>query len=364
MKRRIGLSLYPDHSDYEEDREYLKKGYDLGFSRIFMSMLEVSEGKQAVANKFKKVIAYGKSLNYEVILDIAPSVFDQLEISYDDLSFFSELGADGLRLDVGFDGNKEALLTYNSQNLIIELNMSNDVAYLDNILTYKANKPFLYGCHNFYPQAGSALPLDFFVKCSQRFRKEGLKTAAFVSSQVGSLGPWDINDGLPTLEMHRYLPIEVQVKHMFATGLVDDVIIGNAYASDEELKKVSEVNRYQLELEVELNKDNSEVENEIVLDNQHFRRGDITENMVRSTVVRKKYGLKDNPAHDHSNEYNLGDVVVGNDDFGKYKNELQVILKNQKDSRKNLVGRIVEQEQFLIDYIQPWTKFKFKKKGE
>ena len=29
-----------------------------------------------------------------------------------------------------------------------------------------------------------------------------------------------------------------------------------------------------------------------------------------------------------------GDVVVGNDAFGKYKNELQVVLEPHQDSRK------------------------------
>ena len=52
-------------------------------------------------------------------------------------------------MDTGFDGNKEAMLTFNPFGVAIELNMSNDVAYLDNILTYEANRPFLYGCHNF-----------------------------------------------------------------------------------------------------------------------------------------------------------------------------------------------------------------------
>ena len=84
-----------------------------------------------------------------------------MEISYDDLTF-QRIRADGIRLDTGFDGNKEAMLTFNPFGVAIELNMSNDVAYLDNILTYEANRPFLYGCHNFYPQAGTALPYDFF----------------------------------------------------------------------------------------------------------------------------------------------------------------------------------------------------------
>lgn len=43
MKRSLGVSLYPDHSDLDEDKEYLKLAQKYGFTRIFMSMLEVTE---------------------------------------------------------------------------------------------------------------------------------------------------------------------------------------------------------------------------------------------------------------------------------------------------------------------------------
>ena len=101
-----------------------------GFGRIFMSMLEVTEGKEVVKKKFKELIFFAKDLGYETILDVAPNIFEELGISYDDMSFFHELGADGIRLDLGFDGSKEAMLTYNPFGVAIELNMSNDVAYL------------------------------------------------------------------------------------------------------------------------------------------------------------------------------------------------------------------------------------------
>ncbi|HCO73207.1 MAG TPA: DUF871 domain-containing protein, partial [Enterococcus sp.] len=39
MKREIGLSIYPDHSDPLLDQDYLKKAAALGYSRLFMSML-------------------------------------------------------------------------------------------------------------------------------------------------------------------------------------------------------------------------------------------------------------------------------------------------------------------------------------
>ena len=285
-----------------------------------------------------------------------------LGISYDDLSFFNEMGATGIRLDMGFDGAKEAMLTFNPYHLAIEINMSNNVAYLDNIMTYQPNAPFLYGCHNFYPQKGTGLDYDFFVKCSQRFKQQGIRTAAFINSHDATIGPWSINDGLCTLEMHRNLPIDVQAKHLFATNLIDDVIIGNAYASCEELAALSKINRYQLELNVEVFNQTTDIEKNIMFNEQHYRRGDITKQAVRSTEVRKKQVDKDISSHDNLVSLQLGDVVIGNNLFGKYKGELQIILEECYDERKNKVGRVVTEELFLISYIDAWTKFKLKEK--
>lgn len=360
MKRELGISIYPDHSDPAKDRAYVKKAADLGFTQLFMSMLEVQEGKKETAKKFKSIIGYARDLGFEVILDINPGIFKQLGISYDDLGFFAKLGASGIRLDEGFDGLKESLISYNPYGLNIELNMSNNVAYLDNILSYQANQPYIYGCHNFYPQSGTGLPYDFFVKCSERFKKHGIKTSAFVTSQDAAGGPWNVNDGLPTLEMHRHLPIDLQARHLFATGLIDTVIIGNAYASDEELERLAAIDRYCITLNVKYVPEVNPIEVKILEDNLHFRRGDITDNAIRSTQVRVKYADEPNVPHDNEQQFERGDIVVGNDEFGRYKNELQIILQPQIDSRKNLVGKIPQDELFMLDYIEPWSKFKFK----
>ncbi|WP_179394609.1 DUF871 domain-containing protein [Lacticaseibacillus absianus] len=359
MERRLGISVYPDHSDEAQNEAYLRLASQYGFSRLFMSMLEIKGDQAQVVAKYHRLITLAKTLGFEVILDVAPAIFTALGVSYDDLSFFKSLGADGIRLDEGFDGKKEALLTYNPEHLIIELNMSNDVAYLDNILSYQANKPFLYGCHNFYPQAGTGLPEDFFMQCTARFKRQNIRTAAFITSASGAIGPWNVNDGLPTLEVHRALPIEVQAKSLFATGLIDDVIIGNAYASEAELKSLSALDRYQVVFKVALQPAANPVEREIVLANQHVRRGDIAAQMIRSTETRKRYSGEANPPHDADHAFKRGDVVIGNDRFGKYKNELQVVLTPHQDARKNLVGHIDAAELGLLDFIGPWSKFKF-----
>ena len=133
-----------------------------------MSMLEVQGSPEETQAKYKKIIDYGNKLGYQTFLDVSAQLFKKLEIDYSDLKFFADIGASGIRLDEAFDGATEAMLSYNPYGLIIELNMSNNVDYLNNILSYQASQPFIYGCHNFYPQRGTALPYDFFLDCSTR----------------------------------------------------------------------------------------------------------------------------------------------------------------------------------------------------
>ena len=106
MRRKLGISIYPDHSDPARDRAYLELAARHGFERIFMSMLEVAGGRDAAVAKFSDIISFAHGLGYEVVLDVAPNIFDELGVSYDDLGFFHELGADGIRLDTGFDGRR------------------------------------------------------------------------------------------------------------------------------------------------------------------------------------------------------------------------------------------------------------------
>lgn len=358
--RQIGLSIYPDHSDEKKDEAYLLLGEKYGFTRIFMSMLEAKD-VEATEAKFSKIIKFGNEHGFNTTLDVSPRIFDQLGISYTNLSFFKKLGVSAVRLDQGFDGITEADLTYNPEGLIIELNMSNDTGYLDNILSYQANKPFLYGCHNFYPQVGTGLEDEFFKRCTERFKSRGIHTAAFVSSQVGDQGPWNVNDGLPTRESDRYLPVEVQAKSMFMSGLIDDVIIGNAYASESELKKLGELNRYKLGFSIDTVKDINDVESKILFEENHYRRGDSNALVARSTMSRVKYREVENPEHDNRDQFEVGDILIGNDAFGVYKNELQVVLKPHKDIRKNKVASIKKEELPLLKYLYPWTKFTFNK---
>ncbi|MGY3749243.1 DUF871 domain-containing protein [Vagococcus acidifermentans] len=356
---KLGISIYPERSTFEQDKAYLDLAHQYGFKRVFTSLLQIKGDKEQVLADFKKVVDYANSLDFEVMVDIAPSLFEQLNISYDDLSFFAEMGADGIRLDVGFTGSEEAKMTRNPYGLKIEINMSSGTSYVDNIMSYSPNTANLLGSHNFYPHRYTGLSYEHFLFCSEKFRKYNLNTMAFVNSHDATFGPWPTQDGLCTLEEHRNLELSTQVKHLMLTGLIDDITIGNAYASEAEIKAMSEAFFSEFPtVKVDVHEDITDDERICLFDSLHSYRGDRSAYVLRSTMTRIYYKDKPFPAH-NTVAIKKGDVLIDNVGYGQYKGETQIALTEmENDGRVNVVGKIAADELFLLDYLKPWSSFK------
>ena len=358
---KLGVSIYPDKTSEKEIYDYLEKAAECGFSRIFSCLLSVEDTKENIIKKFKNINEFARNKGFEIIVDVSPRVFDDLGISYKDLSFFKEIGADGLRLDAGFSGSEESLMTFNPEGLKIEINMSNNTNYIDTIMDYQPNKENLIACHNFYPHRYSGLNFNHFMKCTERFNKYGLRTSAFITSQNdNTFGPWPVTDGLPTLELHRKLPIEVQAKHLIALGNINDIIISNCYPSSDELDRLSKMRKDMVTFDVVLNKETPEIERKILFEEIHFNRGDFSDNLIRSTQSRVKYKGHEFKLFNAPKMIKKGDIIIESSEYGHYAGELQIAVNDMENSGKsNVVGRIKDEELFIIDYIKPWQKFSF-----
>lgn len=364
--RQLGISLYPDTSDFDEDIAYLKLARKYGYSRIFTSLLQVEgDAENGSLAKFKKTIKYANELGFKVVVDINPALFKDLGITYTDLHFFADLGVWGLRLDEGFSGLEEAQMTRNPYGLKIEINMSAGTNYLHSIMSYHPLRDNLLGCHNFYPQSYTGLSDANFVKYSQPYFDYDLHTAAFVTSHVATRGPWPVSEGLPTMESDRNRPIATQVQHLLMTGMVDDVIIANAYASERELADVAaSFNAPMPQITVDLVDDATETERGIVLngiDGKHLYRGDASDYLVRSTLPRIKYAKEAIPSRHQTENFSRGDIIVVNDDYSRYKGEMQIALcEFPNDGRRNVVGHITASDMVLLDLLKPWMTFALK----
>lgn len=358
---KLGISIYPEKTSDELIYNYIDSASKYGFSRIFSCLLSVDDTRENIKNKFKKINDYAKEKGFEIIVDVSPRVFDELGISYKDLSFFKEIGADGLRLDMGFTGSEESLMTFNEYGLKIEINMSSNTNYIDTIIDYMPNKDNLIACHNFYPHRYSGLNFDHYMKCTERFNKHGLRTAAFITSQnENTFGPWPVTDGLPTLELHRNLPVEVQAKHLIALGNINDIIISNCYPSEDEMKKLGSMRKDMVTFDLQLVDGVPEIEQKILFEEMHFNRGDFSDNLIRSTQSRVKFKGHNFKLFNAPEIIKRGDVVIESSEYGHYAGELQIALSDMENSGKsNVVGHIKEEEIFILDYIRPWQKFNF-----
>lgn len=357
--RRLGISLYPQHSTLDQMKHYVQLAHDNGFDRIFTCLLSLNNNEER--QKLQQINKFAQRLGFDISADVAPAVFEDLGLPFKDIGYFKEhyhLAA--LRLDMGFSGQEEAFMSLDASNVKVELNISNGTKYVENILSYQPNKDNIIGCHNFYPRRFTGLSRQHFLTTSKLFKTNHIRTAAMISSQHAKYGPWEQTEhGLPTLEEHRYLPITVQAKDLWHTGLIDDCIIGNMYASEEELHALGQLNRQKLELKIVPSAETSVLEEAILFKESHFNRGDVSEYMIRSTQSRVKYKNGDFPAHD-TNPLKQGDVTIDNNLDIRYKGELQIVLKEMPNAGStNIVARVVEEEQFLLASIQPWESFGF-----
>ena len=115
-----------------------------------------------------------------------------------------------------------------------------------------------------------------------------------------------------------------------------------------------------LELNIEIKDEIPDIERKILLNELHFNRGDVSEYMIRSTQSRVKYkGYQFkliNPK-----DMSKGDIVIESELYAHYAGEVHIVLKPMKNSNKSsVVAKVVDEEVFLLDYIKPWQKFKFK----
>ncbi|MGL4623347.1 MAG: MupG family TIM beta-alpha barrel fold protein [Culicoidibacterales bacterium] len=354
----LGISIYPLQSSYEENSAYIKSAAALGYTRVFTSFLEADTDPAVAATQlesYRVLLQEAQQLGMRAFLDINPEIVKLLKIDPTDFQFFANLGVKGVRLDGAFNGFYEAYLTYNEYDIAIEINGSFDSGYVNSIVELGGNKQNLLTCHNFYPEADTGLSISCFESCHARHKSLGLHTAAFVTSQEGGrLGPWDANDGLCTLERHRYLPIEQQAQELYQAG-IDDVIIGDAFASERELAALAQLQPTITTLTVETTDDTIDLFAHVFQN-----RWDYSDVVIRDVMSRKLFKqLTITPQTIEERQIAAGTILVNNDTYGRYKGEILIALQPMViDSRRNIIGTVTEQSKSLLAAITGGKRFK------
>lgn len=361
--KRLGISLYPEFASDDQCREYLKTASKYGFNVLFLALLSVKGSRQEVLDRYEGLTSYAKELGFEICVDVNPMVFDRLGVNARffsgplDLSFFVQLHVDILRLDLGMCDLEEAYLTKNKDKIKICLNGAARNDHIGHVLDAGGDPQMLLGCHNYYPHRYTGVSLPYFEHGTAFWKRHGLRLMSFVSSNApDTFGPAKITDGLPTLEMHRDWPIEIQTKHYLMMDTIDDILIGNCFASEAELEAMAEVNTSKVMFRTKLTEGLPQDMKER-LKMQLSVRGDQGEYLIRSLESRM---MRVEVEPFNTVDIHAGDVLIDNKEYGQYAGEVQIACKDMKNyGRTNVVGSIIEEERELLRYLKAGQKFGF-----
>lgn len=380
---KLGISLYPEQETIEEITSYINLAAHYGFTHIFTSMFSVPGKVEDVKTLFKQLCSLAHDRKMKVCIDANASMLEKYGACPDDLSVFKEIGVDEIRMDMCYGDERDQVLVNNPQNILIQFSAAMIDITMPVIEHLKDNSKVVM-CHNFYPQRYTGVSISDFLYINQIWKKAGCNIAAFISSnQSEAHGPWPVKNGLPTLEKHRSMPINVQVRELVAMD-VDTIYFGNAFASEAELKEASEavyqdseqndkikkmmqklipnLGNKQIKLKISIEENLSPAEKDILLHyKKHFDFGDSNEFMLRSRITRSIYRDISIPQRACKKEmFSKGDVLIVNDNLKYYCGELQICRKDmENDGQRNLLGHLSEQEYALTELIKPGDYFSF-----
>lgn len=364
----LGISVYL--KDYLEDsisvEQYLESAAELGYTEVFTSIHlpedDFSRTTQAIG-EFSKIVTH-KGMNLAVDCS-----FHELQKIKDNLSLKVNLQHSRiafLRLDFGFQPHD---LQYITQELHIHglmLNASTmNRSEIDKVVTELrgfSEELTLKACHNFYPRPETGLGVDFFLQQSTWFKNEGINVIACVPSHNKPRGPLHL--GLPTLERHRNASMQWAAQELIATDVVDEILIGDPFASNQELIDLQQAAASPaLVLNIIEEPGLSEVEKTIMYGTTHVARPDLSDLVIRSNTSREMASQGKKLVAREPKLRTTYCVTIDNEKYGRYSGELQIVRQELPgDERVNVVGKIVPQDTDLLRYVLMGKEFRLQKK--
>ena len=136
----FGISLYPEHSDAQADKEYMELASKYGFTRIFTCLLSVEKSAEETIAEFSEFMSTAHAYGFKVAVDTNPEVFEHLGATPYNLEVFNKMGVDIIRLDGHFDDRSDIAITQNPYGIKIEYNASQNSS-LSSLLSVGQTRP-------------------------------------------------------------------------------------------------------------------------------------------------------------------------------------------------------------------------------
>lgn len=343
MISSFGVSVYLS-SGFEKNKGIIDRAKSNGFNIVFTSFHISEEGSHNNIENIKELIDYCNKSKVFLCADVSIKTLDMLKL--ESINDLYNIGLSCVRFDYGIDVMTMASVSKDHTIMINASNINEEI-----LIQYKEvgmNLTNVIAAHNYYPKPHTGLSLDYVRDINLLCNKHGIKTLAFIPGFKEPRGP--IFEYLPTVENHRYSPTLVSIMELRFEAKTDYVLIGDI---DYESSLNSSIKRVIDNIVVlETNFYESSVKDS--LSNQLLsNRKDLSSDTIRIVGTREKNLLEKIINRELNVErYKIGDIIISNERYLRYKNEVEIVLKEFEQSEKlNLIGRINEQYVDSLKYI-------------
>ena len=399
---KLGISIYPGlDTSLTENIELLKKAAALGYTRLFTSLQLPECDKNTLQKETSYLLALAENLGFDTIADVSPLTQAYFSLTEITPQVLRKLHISTARFDFGFSSEKIASF---SREINIQLNASTIRSrQLDSLLKAGADFSHIDGQHNYYPRPHTGLSSETIQRQNALLHRHEIDSGAFVASTSGKRGP--LFAGLPSMESLRNIAPADAAPILTAIGC-DCLIIADNRPDTKELERFADPEtlaradaRYSrkalppkkewetsepLTLRCRLLSEKNAVKD--LLSHPFTNRRDPAADSIRATESREltknilippekneKKLIIETPkdslgaflgpqvlsGNRLSDLLPIGTVTLDNDDYGRYKGELQILTTVQPpDPRTNVIAQIIKEDLPLLSLISAEMPFR------
>jgi uncharacterized protein len=335
----IGLSVYLSDEFAEKQ---ICRAAKLGIRNAFTSF-HIPEESGILMDRARELLSLFNENDFDVYADVSHKTPEVLGVS--SLEALRELGVKAIRLDDEFTSEEVVNL---SKTFKLAINASTlSLKEVKEWLDLGLDPRNLIAWHNFYPRPETGLDYSSFIVQQKMFDELKIPVYAFIPGDREKRGP--LYKGLPTLEDHRMKDPYLSAIELNSLG-VDGIFIGDPDFSNELLGKLT---RFDHEGVIELG-----YTGDAELKGDYQLRPDPGRDVLRLLDTR----TKGNVAPSNTHERLRGAITQDNDEYGRYRGEIQLVKRNLKaNSAVNVIGKINESDLPLLDLMNPGQKITFRR---
>lgn len=342
---RIGFSVYA--STFEKQKIFLEKlrGEDIIVFTSFHIQEEFCADYKTVVID---MVTWLHDNGFKVIADVSKRTLKQLEYSSLE-SLLKDINIDILRIDYGYSENE---LSQMCKGMPLMMNASTTLLSMMRLL--KDINVNILSCHNFYPRPETGLSIERFTQINKDIKKINVPVLAFVP---GSKKRGPLNEGLPTLESHRYKSPYISMLDMLIVYDVDSVIVGDLELDLDELDNILRFMKTD-EISIPALLDSPY---DVLYDQRLTIRVDSGAFAFRIEESRE-YASQNSFCVDptHTEERSRGCITIDNNLYGRYVGEMQIIhIDLLADEKVNVIGHIEKEYLDLLDIIEGGSIIRF-----